>query len=170
MSDDLTPTKPQMLETLGAKLEAFKRDPRSGELYRELKDALRQANQGAQLAEIAELHAPHLNDPHRAAAILVEAGATRLRLGQANEAERDLREALAHDPGNDAAASKLAEHLVARGRFAEAAAVIEAELDILAQLAELGANGGGAKSAEELAGRRAERHRQVAALWEGRLA
>ncbi|HEU5056654.1 MAG TPA: hypothetical protein VFU21_09005, partial [Kofleriaceae bacterium] len=98
MSDDLTPTKPQLLDSLAAKVEAFKRDPRSSELYRELKETLRQANEGAKLAEIAELHAANLNDPHRAAAILVEAGASRLRLGQAAEGERDLREALASDP------------------------------------------------------------------------
>src|SRR5688500_3544835 len=164
MSDDLTPTKPQLLDTLAAKVEAFKRDPHSSDLYRELKESLRQANEGAKLAEIAELHAAHVDDPQRAAAILVEAGANRLRLGQASEGERDLRDALAHDPAHEQAANRLAEHFIARGRFAEAAAVIEAELETLAQLAESGANGG------EMIGRRAERHRQVAALWDGKLA
>ena len=165
MSDDhLTPTKPELLDTLAAKVEAFRRDPRSGDLYRDLKESLRQANQGAQLAEIAELHAAHQSDAQRAAAILVEAGATRLRLGQAAEGERDLRDALVHDPASEQAANRLSEHLIARGRFAEAAAVIEAEVETLAQMAESGANGG------ELNGRRAERHRQVAALWDGKLA
>ena len=136
MSDDLTPTKPQLVDSLSAKVEAFRQDPRSSEQYRDLKEALRQANQGAQLAEMAELHAAHLNDPRRAAGILVEAGATRLRVGQASEGERDLREALALDPSSEQASTRLSEHFIARGRFAEAAAVIEAELETLAQLAE----------------------------------
>ena len=164
MSDDLTPTKPQLLDSLAAKVDAFRRDPRSGELYRELKEALRQANLGGELAEIAELHAEHVSDPRRAAGILVEAGATRLRMGQASEGERDLRDALAHDPASEQAANRLSEHFIARGRFAEAAAVIESELDTLSAMAESGANGG------ELNTRRAERHRQVAALWDGKLA
>jgi tetratricopeptide (TPR) repeat protein len=162
MSDDLTPTKPQLLDSLAEKVEAFRRDPRSSELYREVKEALRHANQGSELAEVAELHAQHLNDPRRAAGVLAEAGATRLRLGQAGEAERDLRDALALDPSSEQAAGRLSEHLIARGRFAEAAAVIEAELETLAEMAEQ--NGG------ELIPRRAERHRQVAALWDGKLA
>src|SRR6185295_7288213 len=112
MSDDLTPTKPQLLDSLAAKVEAFRRDPRSGEVYRELKEALRHANQGAQLAEVAELHAAHVDDPLRAAGVLAEAGATRLRLNQASEGERDLREALALDPSSEQAAARLSEHLI----------------------------------------------------------
>src|SRR5690606_7075515 len=77
--------------------------------------------------------------------------------------EADLREALAADPADQRAAASLTTLLIAAGRFAEAAAVIEAELDALAARAESGEDGSPAAVAH-----RAERHRQVARLGDGR--
>src|SRR5687768_690114 len=84
--------------------------------------------------------------------------------------EAELREALAADPTDERAAARLSAHLIAMGRFAEAAGVIEAELDALAAIDEPGADGAGNGAAPAVyAQRRAERHRQVAGLWEGKL-
>ncbi|HKE17623.1 MAG TPA: tetratricopeptide repeat protein [Kofleriaceae bacterium] len=135
-------------------------------------------------------------------------------MGQSEPGESDLREALARDPRNQQASAHLTEHLIAGGRFAEAAAVLEAELAALEAAAEGDAGpgraggdgdpatdgdaatataaddaddndataifgdatdgggehgGNGDASADHLRGRRAERHRQVAALWDGQL-
>ncbi len=180
MSDDYTPTTRQPLAAAGAKLEAFRAEPESAELYDELRDLLRQTNEMAQLAEIAELHATHIDDPARSAALYAEAGAARLRMGESEPGEADLREALTRDPLNEQAGTRLVEHLIALGRFAEAAAVLEAEIAALDAAsgpesdegdADDGehAGGNGESAGDQLTGRRAQRHRQVAALWDGRL-
>ncbi|HWM85119.1 MAG TPA: tetratricopeptide repeat protein [Kofleriaceae bacterium] len=170
MSDDITPTTRQPLAGAGPKLDAFRADPESSELYDELHELLRQTNQPAQLAEIAELHAPHIDDPQRAAALFAEAGASRLRLGQSEPGESNLREALARDPLNEAASTRLTEHFIALGRFAEAAAVIEAEIAAIEESVPPDEEAGNGESSNDLmATRRAQRHRQVAALWDGRL-
>ncbi|HUS67692.1 MAG TPA: hypothetical protein VMZ28_24320 [Kofleriaceae bacterium] len=84
--------------------------------------------------------------------------------------EAELRDALAADPTDERAAGKLTTHLIAMGRFSEAAAIIEAELDALTAIDEpAGAAGNGNKPGGVHVARRAERHRQVAALWEGKL-
>jgi tetratricopeptide (TPR) repeat protein len=182
MSDDYTPTTRQPLAAAGAKLDAFRADPESSELYDELRDLLRQTNEMAQLAEIAELHATHVDDSMRSAALYAEAGAARLRMGESEAGEADLREALTHDPLNEQAGTRLVEHLIALGRFAEAAALLEAEIAALdaasgpededsADRDDDGehAGGNGEPVGDQLTSRRAQRHRQVAALWDGKL-
>ncbi|HTE55100.1 MAG TPA: hypothetical protein VK698_29815 [Kofleriaceae bacterium] len=176
MSDDITPTTRQPLDPGGDKIEDFRREPESVELYGELRELLRRSDQTDELAEIAELHAPHIDDPQRSAEVYAEAGAARLRLGQSEPGESLLREALARDPLNEQASASLTEHLIGLGRAAEAAAVLEAEIDALE--AETGSDDEaptrvGAGEDREVDGpalaRRAERHRQVAGLWDRRL-
>jgi tetratricopeptide (TPR) repeat protein len=160
MRDDVTPTDPQPIDVLHAQLEALRKDPSDGELYYELRTDLRDSGQAEKLAEVSELRAPHEADPHKAATIWSEAGEARLVLGHDEQGEHDLRAALALDPANERAASRLAERCMVAGAFAEAAAILEAELaDLAARAAD----------AHPATARRGHRHRMLAQLWDERL-
>jgi tetratricopeptide (TPR) repeat protein len=154
----------QKMDTLGALVAAFRENPADGELYSQLRTRLIESKAAGQLAEIAELRAPHVRDALRASAIWAEAGLGRTQMGDRGAAERDLRTALSLDAGNEAAAKLLVDQFIEQRRYAEAAAILDAELEALAERAEnSGRNGGG------FAARRAERHRLLAHLWDREL-
>lgn len=168
MTDDVTPTNPQPIDVLQAQLDAFRKDPTDADLYVELRAALRKSGHPDLLAEICELRAPHERDPRKAAAMWSEAGEARLLIGDEHRGDRDLRQALAIDPADERAAARYAERLMVAERFADAAAVLEAEL---AELERRAADAAGARkrAAEPFAARRAQRHRLLAQLWDERL-
>jgi len=168
MRDDITPTNREPIEVLQAQLDALKKDPKDADLFFELRVALRKSGQAEPLAQIGELHAPHVRDRRRAADIWSEAGVARLQLGHEEQGEEDLYTALRLDPANERAAARIAEHLMVGHRFAEAAQVLEDELAELIQrtseVREQDERKGGSFVA-----RRAHRHRMLAQLWDERL-
>ncbi len=168
MRDDITPTNPEPIEVLAAQIEAFRKDPSDADLYFELRTALRKSGQAQPLAELGELHAPHQKDRRRAADIWSEAGEARLLLGHDPEGEADLRRALDLDPANERAAARLTELLMVAERFAEAATIMERELEELAARAEA-APPKERRKGEAFAARRGHRHRMLAQLWDERL-
>ena len=89
MPDDITPTNPEPIEVLAAQLAALRKHPEDGDLYFELRTALRKRGQAEPIAEIGELHAPFEKDRRRAADIWSEAGEARLLLGHDEQGEAD---------------------------------------------------------------------------------
>jgi tetratricopeptide (TPR) repeat protein len=159
--EDTNQTKIPADADLKARLDAFRRAPADGAAHAELAGILRAAGRHRELAEIHELHAPAERNAGRAAALWTEAGKARLAAQQRELAEKDLGRALDLDPAQAEAASALAEHLISAQRYAEAAEVIEDELAALKDQAEALPE----RKRSELAPRRAERHRALAALW-----
>ncbi len=162
VADDHTPTNPQSIDVLAAQIDGLRRDPGDRELFEELYTALREAGNPAPLAEVCELHAPTEKDVHRAAQYWADAGEARYHLTDPERGEHDLRQAIALDPANERAVSRLTEQYMVGSRWAEAAEVMEAELATLT--ARLGGDGGRA-----FASRRAARHRMLGQLWEKHL-
>jgi Tfp pilus assembly protein PilF len=165
--NDDTPTHPAPIDVLSVQLDAFRADPSDGDAFVELRVRLREGGNGDVLATICELHAPHMKDPVRAADVWSEAGEARLVLGQRDAAERDLRAALALDPANERASSRLVEALMVGGRFADAAEVIEDELTALAARADAAPQRRG--RSDGFLARRGQRHRMAAQIWDERL-
>ncbi len=163
MRDTLTPSNPRTTDVLSAQLEAFRRNPTDGALFHELRAELRKSGQAEPLADIGELHAPHERDRLRAAEIWSEAGEARLVLGHEQQGEADLRRALELDPANERAAARLTELLLTAERFAEAAEVLEVEIE------ELERRAGASSDSASLNARRGQRHRTLAQLWDERL-
>jgi len=166
MRDDATPTHPQPIDVLAAQIESFRKHPDDEDLYAELHEALRDKGQPDAVAEVAELRAPHERDPLKAAAIWSEAGEARLLVGDDRRGERDLREAIALDPGNERANARLAERLMVARRYAEAAEVMESELAELDRRAAAAPQRG---DHEPFSARRGQRHRMLAELWDAEL-
>lgn len=144
-------------------VDAFRLDPRDAARFAALRSELRGRGAHSTLAEILELRAPFEAEPVTAAAIWAEAGELRDELGQLALAERDLKAACALDPGSGSAAARLVELLLAAGKHAEAAAVLEAELTELDRRQPIG------KADRAALARRAERHRAAAETWERHL-
>jgi tetratricopeptide (TPR) repeat protein len=159
--EDTKQTKIPADADLKARLDAFRRAPADSAAHAELVDILRAAGRHRELAEIHELHAPSERNAGRAAAMWTEAGKARLAAQQRDLAEKALGRALDLDPAQAEAASTLADLLIAAQRYAEAAEVIEDELAALKDQAEALPE----RKRGELAPRRAERHRALAALW-----
>ena len=167
-----TPTSRNDAEGADSRLEAFAEQPENVDLYRELKAALRKRSDKPGLATLYELRAPQEKDSVRAAAMWADAGEIRFDHDDIERAEQDLHRALRLDPGNERAAGKLAEHLLANRRFADAAQVLESELDELEQRASKAPptqKGGRLPTKEPFANRRAQRHRVLAQIWDERL-
>jgi Tfp pilus assembly protein PilF len=159
--DDTNETRIPAEADLQARLGAFRREPSDSAVHDELASILREAGRQRELAELHELHAPAEREVERAARLWAEAGKLRLAAQQRDVAEQDLGRALDLDPGHAVAAQALVELLLASGRPAEAAEVMEDELEALkereAALPE--------HERAALIARRAERHRRLAVLW-----
>jgi tetratricopeptide (TPR) repeat protein len=140
----------------GDRLAQFERTPWDVKLFEELQASLRKGGENGQIARLYELRGPHETDRAAAADLWCRAGEARLAGGDIERADENLRKALALDQGNVRAASLVATRLQGAGRFAEAADVLEAELEALA------AN-------PAVLPHRATRHRELARLWEQRL-
>jgi tetratricopeptide (TPR) repeat protein len=136
-------------------LAEFQRAPWDIRLFLELQEAMA-GKPPVERAELWELRGPHEPDPPRAAELWCQAAEARLAAGQLERGEEDLRRALAVDRGGRAAAI-YAQRLVSVRRFAEAADVLEAET----------LTWGNAAPADAPA--RAQRHRELAALWHDHL-
>jgi tetratricopeptide (TPR) repeat protein len=173
VSDDTTITNPQPTDALRAKLEAFRQHPRDARLYRELRDALRQRGQHRLLAELSELHAPHERDPQHSAEVWAEAAHAWFATNAAGQAERALQRALSLDPGHERAAAELTELYLKQSRYAEAADLMEDELEELEgrddELARRVTPEDDKERRAPHIGRRAERHRALAQLFGERL-
>jgi len=150
----------------GEPLAAFREDPGNANLFTELHKSLKKQGDHAGLAELLELRAEKEGDRLRAAKHLAEAAERRLALGDSSAAETDFRRALALDPAQNRASAHFADYLIERRRFAEAAAVIEAEVAELATRAESGRGKGGD---EPFAARRSSRHAMLAGIWDQNL-
>ncbi len=160
---DDPPTRP--ITFSASDVDAFRLDPRDAGRFAALRGAARSAGAHSTLAEVCELRAPFEADPVVAAEIWAEAGELRDELGQLALAERDLKAACALDPSNQAAAARLVEHLLAAGKHAEAAAILEAELTELDRRA-TAADG---RPERDALPRRAARHRAAAEVWDRHL-
>src|SRR5690606_23472732 len=150
---------------LQALLDAFRRAPADGAAHTRLTRILGEAGRHRELAEVHELYAPHERDRARSATLWTEAARVRLGMNHGQQAERNLGRALDLDPAHPEAAETLAEMLISAGRYAEAAEIVEDELDALKERAEALPE----RKRKELAARRAGRHRVVAELWGERL-
>ena len=175
MRNELTPTHPQQSDVIRAQLETFREDPSDGDLFFDLQSALQKAGLSAEAAEIAELRASYEPGPEQAAARLGEAAEAWFLLGHDEAGERDLRRALALDPACESAAHRLCERLMLAERYADAAAIMEAELAALEERAAGSDEAGRSESGRSVAGkpaapaRRAQRHRMVAQVWDENL-
>src|SRR5688572_27355961 len=165
--NDDTPTHPAPIDVLSVQLDAFRADPSDADAFAELRVRLREGGNGELLATVCELHSPRSQDPIKAADVWSEAGEARLVLGQRDAAERDLRAALALDPANERASSRLVEALMVGGRYADAAEVIEDELTELAARADAAPPRRG--RSDGFLARRGQRHRMAAQIWDERL-
>lgn len=162
---DDTPTRPTPIAA--ADLDGFRKDPRDGNRFATVRQALRAGGQGELLAEVCELRAPFEPNPGKAADLWAEAGEARAVLGHVAAAERDLRAACALDAAHELATARLVEHFLTTGRSAEAGDILEAELDELTRRAD--ANPAKAKTDRAGLARRAARHRTAATLWDQQL-
>ncbi len=148
---------------LSALIHAFGQRPGDGKLFEKVRHALEAESRFEDLAQMAELHAPHEREPLSAAVIWCVAGHARLKAGQDEFAEQNLREALALDPGNETAVDALTDLLLHGDRFADAAAVLERAVAALGNQLE-------AAPDPELAIRLARKHQRVGQIFEERLA
>ncbi len=163
MHDDTTPTELNPAETISSQLESFRQDPSEQDLFRELKRALKKESRNAELAELLELRAGVEKSKKEALRLWLDAANIRLTLGDEELALSDLRGALKVDPSHDKAASKYFQALIMVERYAEAADVVEAEIESLEQ------NVDESKSPSALTRRLANRYRAVATLWQDHL-
>jgi tetratricopeptide (TPR) repeat protein len=152
MQDDGTPTQPQVTDAVTAQVQAFRQEPTDGDLYAEVREALRNAKQAQLFAEIAELRAQHVAEARSAAKILTEAAEARLAGKDEDTALRDLRRAVELDPGAERSVKLLVRLLLDRHSYAEVGEILEAELAALGDDAPAPA--------------RAERHARLAELWD----
>ncbi|MBT8493618.1 MAG: tetratricopeptide repeat protein [Deltaproteobacteria bacterium] len=148
-------------------LAAFRSNPGDGNLFSELHKQLKSKGDLATLAELLQLRAAEEKEALRAGKHLAEAAEVLLELDDADGAEHAFRLALERDPAQTRAASHFCDFLIDRQRFAEAASVVEAEVEALTERA---ANKGKDKKGKEpFAARRAARHAVLAELWDKHL-
>jgi tetratricopeptide (TPR) repeat protein len=160
-AEDTNQTKIPAEADLQARLVAFRREPSDRAVHAELAAILRETGRWRELAELHALHAPLAQNAERAAGLWAEAGRLRLAAHQRDLAEQDLGRALDLDPGHAEAAQAMIDLLIAGQRPAEAADVMEDELDALKERTEALPE----RRRAEIIARRGQRHRALAALW-----
>ncbi|HWN69566.1 MAG TPA: tetratricopeptide repeat protein, partial [Haliangium sp.] len=146
---------------LQARLAAFRHAPSDSAVHAELARTLREAGRWRELAELHELHAPTERKPERAVVLWAEAGRIHLAAQKRDLAEQDLGRALDLDPAHPGAAQAMVELLIASERPAEAADVMEDELDALKERTDALPE----RKRAEIIAHRAQRHRALAVLW-----
>jgi tetratricopeptide (TPR) repeat protein len=160
-AEDTNQTKIPAEADLQARLAAFRREPSDGATHAELARILREAGRWRELAELHELYAPQERKPERAVGLWAEAGRIHLAAKQRERAEQDLGRALDLDPAHPDAAKAMVELLIASQRPAEAADVMEDELDALKERTEALPE----RKRPEIIAHRGQRHRALAVLW-----
>ncbi len=155
------------LDLFAAQLEAFRKAPDAA-AFVDLRDQLRAAGAGNELAELCARWAPLEPDASKAAEAWSESGEAMLLQGVADEGLRRLRKAIDLDPINARSIDRFVEHALHLGDAASAAEVVENELTELGKRTE-SENAKGRKPTAASISRRAEQHRIAAQLWNDRL-
>lgn len=161
MQDDTSPTQVNPIDTISAQLESFRQDPNEQDLFRELRRSLKKGERLAELAELHELRARVESSAGERVRLWLDAAGLRQGLGNQEQAFSNYRSALDEDPSHDKAASRFFEALVAEDRYAEAADVVDAEVQALELVIGQGSS--------SLTRRLAARYRAVARLWQDHL-
>ncbi|MEM9490015.1 MAG: hypothetical protein AAGC55_12785, partial [Myxococcota bacterium] len=168
MNDDTTAITPAAPVPLSARLDAFRADPSDDDLYRALRDELREQRRPDVMAELGELRAPHEAETERRLEIWHEVAALWTDMGEPNRVEHALNQVLELDPADELAARTLVERYTAEARYAEAADILEDELHEL-KLRTTGDDSARPATGEDTLERRANGHRALAQLWEDQL-
>ncbi|MBP9086992.1 MAG: tetratricopeptide repeat protein [Kofleriaceae bacterium] len=155
------------LDLFATQLEAFRKAPDAA-AFIDLRDQMRAAGAGKELAELCARWAPLETDASKAAEAWSESGEALLLLGVADEGLRQLRKAIDLDPTSARAIDRFVEHALHLGDAASAAEVVENELTELGKRTDSETARGRKPTAASIA-RRAEQHRIAAQLWNARL-
>jgi hypothetical protein len=130
MSEDTLHDDAVTEDLYAAQLEEFRKAP-SAASFNDLRNQLRVAGAGAELAELCAMWAPRETDPAKAAEAWSESGEALLLIGSAEAGLRRLRAAIDLDPINARTIDRYIEQAMQVGDAASAAEVVENELSEL---------------------------------------